>query len=516
MPRYREYSYEQSLMLPVRLADQLQPGTFEYTVNYLVDNEIDLLVFERRYSNDETGAPAYDPAILLKITLFAYSRGITSSRRIAQACEENVIFMALSADTRPHYTTIADFITRMDGEIQGVFTDVLSVCYTEGLIGKKMFAIDGCKISSNCSKEWNGTKEELRKKVKKIEKSVEQLLSRHRNADQHEHEPGQREKEQKAVENLKAKAKKVREFLRTTEERIGRQGKAVKSNITDNESAKMPSSHGVIQGYSGIATVDEKHQVIVDAQAFGDGHEAHHVAAVADSIEQQFKRLDEDLDLFDEIVLTADTGFNSEAAAKTVLDREIDAYFADTGFRKRDPRFADQQVHKAKSIDGKGTNRARKYFTASDFHFDEEGALICPAGKPMRLSPNPYVYPEKGYTGREYYGYESNCAACSLRSKCIRGKRSRGRRVKILDSATTAAQRMIERFDTDRGRHYYSRRMGTVEPVFANIRRNMGLDWFSVRGRVKVDTQWKLFCLVHNIGKMAAYGRLRPKPIGHG
>ena len=66
MPRYREYSYEQSLMVPIRLAEQLQPGTFEYTVNYLVDNEIDLTVFEARYCNDETGAPAYNPAILLK------------------------------------------------------------------------------------------------------------------------------------------------------------------------------------------------------------------------------------------------------------------------------------------------------------------------------------------------------------------------------------------------------------------------------------------------------------------
>ena len=66
MPRYREYSYEQSLMVPIRLAEQLQSGTFEYTVNYLVDNEIDLTVFEARYCNDETGAPAYNPAILLK------------------------------------------------------------------------------------------------------------------------------------------------------------------------------------------------------------------------------------------------------------------------------------------------------------------------------------------------------------------------------------------------------------------------------------------------------------------
>jgi len=77
-------------MVPIRLADQVQPGTFEYTVNYLVDNEIDLSVFESRYQNDETGAPAYDPAILLKIILFAYSRGIISSRRIAGAVHSDL------------------------------------------------------------------------------------------------------------------------------------------------------------------------------------------------------------------------------------------------------------------------------------------------------------------------------------------------------------------------------------------------------------------------------------------
>jgi hypothetical protein len=66
---------------------------------------------------------------------------------------------------------------------------------------------------------------------------------------------------------------------------------------------------------------------------------------------------------------------------------------------------------------------------------------------------------------------------------------------------------MIQRFDSSRGRLYYSRRMGTVEPVFANIRSTLGLDRFSLRGRRKVDAQWKLFCTVHNIGKLARYGR---------
>ena len=161
MARYRWYERDQTRLLPVLLSDQLQPGTIEHAIDYLVDNEIDLSGFASRYKNDETGAPAIDPAILLKVILLAYSRGIVSSRRIAQACGENVLFMAVSADTQPHFTTIADLVSTMGEEVIGIFRDVLTVCYSEGLIGGRMFAIDGCKISSNCSKEWSGTKREL-------------------------------------------------------------------------------------------------------------------------------------------------------------------------------------------------------------------------------------------------------------------------------------------------------------------------------------------------------------------
>jgi transposase len=89
--------------IPIKFDRQILPGTFEYTLHYLIDKEIDLSEFDLRYRNDETGAPAYDPAILLRIILYAYSRGITSSRKIAQCCQENIIFMALWADTRPHF-----------------------------------------------------------------------------------------------------------------------------------------------------------------------------------------------------------------------------------------------------------------------------------------------------------------------------------------------------------------------------------------------------------------------------
>jgi len=164
MARYKEYDYSQGKFIPIKFDRQILPGTFEYTLHYLIGKEIDLSGFDLRYRNDETGAPAYDPAILLKIILYAYSRGITSSRKIAQCCRENIIFMALSADTRPHFTTIADFISTLDQEIIQLFLEVLLICDEMGLIGEEMFAVDGCKLPSNSSKEWSGTKGDLEKK----------------------------------------------------------------------------------------------------------------------------------------------------------------------------------------------------------------------------------------------------------------------------------------------------------------------------------------------------------------
>jgi hypothetical protein len=374
-----------------------------------------------------------------------------------------------------------------------------------------MFAVDGCKISSNCSKEWSGTKKELLKKAEKIEQSVRFLVSRHRNEDEAAVEEGQREKEKRAIENLRAKAKMIRNWLEQNEEKTGTRGKPIKSNITDNESAKMPSSHGVIQGYNGIATVDEKHQVVVDAQAIGDGHEAKHLEEVLDSVKQTLESIEGKEGTINDVVITADSGFHSEASVSNLLQQGLDAYVADNDFRKRDPRFASQQEHKKKTTDRKQTSRARKYFSADEFHFDESiGILICPAGKPMKSSCPNWRDKNKGYTGKTYKGLEQNCSVCELRSRCIRKTGTKVRQVtKIVKGVRhqkkSATQQMIERFDSQRGRYHYSRRVGTAEPAFANIRYTLGMDRFTLRSRTKVDIQWKPFCIVHNIGKITRF-----------
>ena len=101
-------------------------------------------------------------------------------------------------------------------------------------------------------------------------------------------------------------------------------------------------------------------------------------------------------------------------------------------------------------------------------------------------------------------GFEKYCSVCELRKQCLRCPASKARQVTNIDvgirhKQKSAVQQKVERFDTERGRFFYSRRMGTVEPVFVNIRHTLGMDHFTLRGREKVDTQWKLFCLVCTI-----------------
>jgi transposase len=311
MARYKPYDYRQTKMLPVRFEEQILPGTFEYTLNRLIDESIDLSVFEARYRNDEGGAPAYDPAVLLKIILLAYSRGITSSRQIERLCRENVLFMAISADSQPHFTTIAHFIATLDREITRIFRDVLLVCDEAGLIGKEMFAVDGVKLPSNASKEWSGSQADYSKKIEKMERAVRHLTERHRAADTAGEDEGVGAARAKQQATLEKAIAKVRGFLQGHQDKVGARGRIKQSNITDNESAKMRTSKGVMQGYAAVALVDGEHQIVVNAEAYGEGQEHGLLIPMIEGARQHFSA-----DPFRSARVLADAGYCSEENAQ--------------------------------------------------------------------------------------------------------------------------------------------------------------------------------------------------------
>ena len=496
--------------LAVDLQRQLLPGTFEYAMNRLIDRELDLSGFDVRFKNDVTGATAYPPAMLLKVILFAYSMGIVSSRSIERACREHVTFIALSGDSQPHFTTFAGFVSSLGDDIAHIFTQILFICDKQGLIGREMFAIDGVKLPSNASKAKSGTRADFERQAAKLESAAKVMLERHREADQRASEPDLRAKETQRIARLRNDAAKMRQWLADNKtDRKGSKGAVRKSNRTDNESAKMATSKGVIQGYTGVAAVDSKHQIIVEAQAHGTGSEQELLIPVVKAI--QAMRINEEL-ITGSSLITADAGYHSEDNLKQLAELEVEALIADTNMRGRDERFADQGKYKAlpDPIHDKGgrPKQAARY-RPQDFDYDPQaGTCVCPAGK--KLYGNGSGCTINGYAAVKFQGAQCDCVPCEHRDRCLlKPDKTKVRQVAFFQGkrdGVSYADKMKARIDSPEGRIRYGRRFATVEPVFGNLRHNKQLNRFTLRGRIKVDAQWKLYCLVHNIEKLAHHG----------
>jgi len=521
MPTFKPYNYKQTAMIALNYEDQLQPGTFEYAIHYLIENKLDLSVFYPKYNNDDGGRPAYDPAILLKIILFAYSKGVTSSREIQWCCEHNILFKALSCDAVPHYTTIAAFVSERPKEIEALFEQILLICFQQGLLGNELFAIDGCKMSSNASKEWSGTFKELEQKRKKIKRQIRHHINEHKKLDQNESRDEARlQRTKQTIDTLDNAHNKIDQFLKTARPRMGRgkRPREVKSNITDNQSAKMTTSKGTIQGYNGIASVDKKHQIIVDAQAFGEGQEHHALQPVLSTIQDRFKRLGISKHIYkDGVIVTADTGYANEANNQYLHEQKIDAYIPDNKFRSRDPKFSEQKNKYGKRQPANKKKTSHDVIPPSEFDLNPvTKTCICPAGEVMWLRSER----EDQHGNRKLFfeGRLSKCRSCKLKKQCMRNpssansRKGNGRQVSFLIEKGTRAPNytdwMKHRVDSDKGKQIYSHRMSVVEPVFANIGTNKGLNRFGLRSQKKIQGQWQLYCMMHNIEKLLNYGEL--------
>ena len=492
--------------LAVDLEKQLLPGSFEHAVHHLLDHEFDLSHFDTRYRNDQSGATAYPPGMLLKVILCAYAQGVVSSRGIERLCREHVTFIALSGDTAPHFTTLAAFISNLDEEVAQLFAQVLYLCNRQGLIGREMFAIDGVKLPSNASKAKSGTRADFAHQADKLEAAAKKMIERHRENDRLPVEPDLAEKSRQRSASLQEEAAQLRQWLSANpQDRKGSKGAIRKSNRTDPESAKMATSKGVIQGYTGVAAVDAKHQIIIEAQAHGTGSEQELLLPVVRATQAQATP---------DTLYTADAGYHSEHNLKELAQENINALIADNGMRQRDERFKDQGKHKAKPdplYDKAHPKKAARRYRPQDFTLDPEtGICTCPAGKQLYRNGTNCLH--NGQLATKYSGTQRDCLPCEQRDKCLRTpEKTKVRQVAFFRGKANTTEeshtdRMKRTIDSEEGKARYGRRFATVEPVFGNLRHNKRLDRFTLRGRKKVDTQWKLYCLVHNIEKLAHHG----------
>jgi len=499
MPRYKPCS-RQPLLLPVDLDEQLTPGSFAFALDHLVDNELDLSALDARFCNDEVGASAYDPRVMLKLVLLGYSQGLISSRAIERTCRVNVQFIAIGGDSQPGHAHIAKFVSSLGNEVTSLFAQVLLTCDRLGLIGRDLFAIDGVKLPCNGSKERSGTFEELRHRADRLDKAAAKIVAAHQSNDAQGGGDALPARRAQRVEALQREAQRTREFLARSSPRLNAKGQELKTNVTDPDSAKMATSKGVIQGYAAQAAVDAEHQIIVATDVVGSGSEQQMLLPL---VEQSLPYR------HDQTVITADAGYHSDANVRTLRDRQIPALVADNQMRKRDEAFADQQRYKTKEALHDKRAQAPGRFRPDDFVFHDEYSASCPAGHTLR-STGTVLTVDKGLKRQDYKADPDDCGPCHLRAQCLqRPHRTPARKVYRFWPADTdpndPSERMRRAIDSPRGRALYSRRIATVEPVFANLRHNKRLSRFTLRGKAKVSTQWHLYCLVHNIEKVAKW-----------
>lgn len=198
--------------------------------------------------------------------------------------------------------------------------------------------------------------------------------------------------------------------------------------------------------------------------------------------------------LFKNSIFIADTGFFSEDNCKFFSDLKINAYIPDQQFRKRDPRFLDRDRFKKPPKDQR--------FSLSDFKYNSKNnEYVCPGGKTLRFQSHRSL---GNTSGPLYKSTKTKCSDCELRKECLKKEDSEYRSLYISKPkhGWNYSKEMKKKIDTLKGRHIYSKRMGIIEPVFANICHAKGMNRLNYRSKQKVNCQWLLYCMVHNIGKI--------------
>jgi transposase len=504
MAKFKPLNEHQLVMLPISLQNQLVPGTLEHTISEVVEKHLDLSIFDARYNNDETGAAAIHPKILLKVILLAYARGMISSRQVERACQENIIFIALSYGYAPDHSTIAFFISSMQSEIETLFCNILLVCEELGLLDGTHFSLDGVKLSANVSKEWSGTLDELKHKRDKLQEKLQRVMAEHAQADQQPEIELERQK--KRERRFQRQVERLHEFLKDREPKRGSDGQEIQSNAVDNESLKMPTSHGVVQGYNAQVLVDSKHQVILAAEAFAS-QDHENIEPMLAGAKKNVVAIGKDETYFQGKQLTADSNYHSFHSLTVCREEQIDAYIPDIQFRKRDPRFGEQERFQD-GIHGRQRPDAKPgLFTAFDFSFDATRQVyVCPQGKELTCHARHQTNRYRTYD--IYHARKEDCATCPLKARCL-SKPSSSRRylsIQVNTQQPNPIDEMKTKIDTEHGKQIYARRLGIVEPVFANICVHKHMYRFTLRTKWKVDVQWRLFALVHNIGKIHTCG----------
>lgn len=516
---------DQMLLMPPSVRDWLPEEHLSFFVLDVVA-ELDLTAFLSSYRSDGRGGAVYDPSMMLAVLLYAYCTGERSSRRVERRLVEDVAYRVLSANQRPDHATLARFRRRHQDAIAGLFGQVLALCVRAGLVEAGLIAIDGTKIAADASFFANRSREELAAKVlaeaEQVDAAEDSLLDDDSGARLPEPWAGGRDRRGRIraalveLEGQSARDYETRMAERAAKEASlgrkltgpaprpdgARRSSARKVNTTDPHSRVIATgSRGVLQGYNAQAAATTDH-IVVAADVTATTNDQPHFVSMATAATQNLRDAGHESRVG---VFVADAGYWTSANANTDVGTDVLIATRKTSWRKADKPDDDKLSVLAKVNRGELSQRKAgellgvSHTWVRDMtkrYFGTDGQLITHHAEP---EPEEWL-PVIERLARGELSKRAAADRLGISSSRVDTMLAHVRGEAVDPSVARSA--MDARLREPHNAAAYGKRQHTIEPVFGNIKANLGYRRFTRRSIGAVNSEWRLICSAHNLLKL--------------
>ena len=471
--------FNQHLLFPSNIFDLLQEDHECYLFTDLFQ-QLDTSVIESSYKLK--GQNAYHPRLIVSILIYAYSRGVFSSRQIERRCREDLSFMYIAQMNCPNFRVLSDFRKNHGAFFQDCFKQTVKLALALKLASLGHISLDGSKFKANSSKHKAMSYGRLKEKEEALSAEIDALIEQASRCDREEDQAYQERTGYEIPEDLKhkqgrlAQIKAAKQALERREEQLN-PGQAIDDkkqvSFADTEARIMGKKGRFDYAYNAQISVDADLQIIVGQHISQNANDKKEVEPALKVLQDTAGRLPDQL--------SADNGYWSGDNLQALEQSDTDAYIATDKSEKTHKMPLDASDRK---------------LVKADFEYHEaDNTFTCPGGQVLAMIR------ESQDGKRVYQGSSEVCADCPLQSRCCQSGKGNARTINT-DNKEPLRQQMNSKMATESAKAIYSKRKTIVEPVFGQIK-NSGFRGFSVRGKEKVAGEFSLVCATHNFKKIA-------------
>ncbi len=484
--------FKQHPLFPSNIFDLLSDDHECYLYNDLFQ-QLDTSSIESHYKYN--GQNAYHPKHIISILIYAYSRGVFSSREIQRRCTEDLSFMYIAQMNCPNFRVLSDFRKNNSAFFHDCFKQTVQLAIELKLASLGHISLVGSKFQANSSKHKAMSYGRLKEKEQALSQEIDELIEKASRSDQEEDQAYKDQTGYEIPEDLKHKRARLKQ-IREAKDALKKREKALNpdKDIDDKKQISFADKEARIMGkngsfdyqYNAQISVDGDNQIIIGQHLSQNANDKNEIKPALTAIEETTGKLPD-------ILLSADNGYMSGDNLQALEDSYI---ATDKGEKKN-----------KSSLD----NTERKLVKADFTYHETSDTFTCPGEQTL-------VVVKQGKDGsRTYQGDAEICHRCSYKSRCYQSNKGEARTINT-DDIEALRQQMNEKMEKEESKAIYKQRKIMVEPVFGQIK-NTGFRGFSVRGKKKVAGEFSLVCATHNIKKITKAmfrGEICPKFMNKG